>query len=121
MNGAGGSHQWIKAGIEYVDGKAHISVVGKDQWADWSLMPLPAAREEEANIGAKIEMVREKDVYRWTYLVEGGERRRIRQVNWTFVDEGVKECWVGVYAARPVKAGGELEVAFKELEIELSG
>ncbi|EEQ83285.1 hypothetical protein RJZ56_004398 [Blastomyces dermatitidis] len=121
MNGASGSRQWIKAGIEYVDGKAYISVVGKDQWADWSLMPLPASGNEEAGAGARIEMVREKDVSLWIYLVEGGERRRIRQVNWAFVDEGIKECWVGVYAARPAKVGGELAVAFKELEIELSG
>ncbi|PGG96471.1 hypothetical protein GX51_07805 [Blastomyces parvus] len=120
MNGADGSQKWVKAGIEYVDGKAHISVVGKDTWADWSLVPL-LTPGDEAGAGAKIEMVREKDVALWIYLVEGGERRRIRQVTWAFVDEGVKECWVGVYAAKPAKTGGELAVAFKELEIELSG
>lgn len=77
---------------------------------------------EDGVADARIEMVREKDVSLGIYLIEGGERRRIRQVNWAFVDEdeGATECWVGVYAAKPAKEGGELVVSFKELEIELS-
>ncbi|OJD17658.1 hypothetical protein AJ78_02249 [Emergomyces pasteurianus Ep9510] len=116
LNRDDGTQKWVKTGIEFVDGKPHVSTVGKDNWADWSLLPMAPGTET----GARIEMVREKDVSLWIYLIEGGERRRIRQVNWAFVDEGSTQCWIGVYAAKPAKEGGELMVSFKELEIELS-
>ncbi|EER38436.1 conserved hypothetical protein [Histoplasma capsulatum H143] len=119
MNGANGTQKWVKAGIEFVDDKPYVSVVAKDQWADWSLFPLTPG--EGPGASARIEMAREKDTSLWIYLVEGGERRRIRQITWAFADEErVAECWAGVYAAKPAKEGGELVVTFKELDIELS-
>lgn len=59
----------------------------------------------------------------WVYLIEGNERRPLREVAWVFEkEEGA--CWVGVYAAKPMKDDGDeegitsLEVRFEALEIE---
>ncbi len=62
----------------------------------------------------------------WVYAMEGEEKRPLREVTWVFEedrDEG-KECWVGVYAAKPKeKVDGDkneegLKVHFEELSIE---
>ncbi|KAJ5585426.1 uncharacterized protein N7459_005226 [Penicillium hispanicum] len=103
LNAANGGKKWVKAGIELTHGKPHLSVVAKDRWADWSLLPL----------------VREVDDSLWIYLVEGVQKSPIREVTWLF-QEDVQECWVGVYAARPSADGGELPVNFGHLMIDLA-
>lgn len=108
-----GSHKWVKAGIELAHGKPHLSAVAKDNWADWSLLPVPSGGG-----AATLEMVREADDSLWIYLVEGVQKSPIREVTWVF-QENVQECWVGVYAARPGTEGGELEVNFGHLIIDL--
>ncbi|PGH13233.1 hypothetical protein AJ79_03791 [Helicocarpus griseus UAMH5409] len=116
LNYADGTKKWVKTGIEFVNGKPHVSTVAKDNWADWSLLEIPGGGGE-----AKIEMVREGNGL-WVYLVEEGEggKKAIREVTWALVEEGVTEAWVGVYAARPAKEGGELVVEFKGLEVEFA-
>ncbi|KAJ5195253.1 uncharacterized protein N7498_008691 [Penicillium cinerascens] len=108
-----GSHKWVKAGIELTHGKPHLSAVAKDNWADWSLLPVPSGGG-----AATLEMVREADDSLWIYLVEGVQKSPIREVTWIF-QENVQECWVGVYAARPATEGGELKVNFGHLIIDL--
>lgn len=107
-----GSHKWVKAGIELTHGRPHLSAVAKDNWADWSLLPVPSGGG-----AATLEMVREADDSLWIYLVEGVQKSPIREVTWIF-QETVQECWVGVYAARPGTEGGELTVNFGHLIIE---
>ncbi|OAX79259.1 hypothetical protein ACJ72_06424 [Emergomyces africanus] len=109
LNRDDGTQKWVKTGIEFVDGKPHVSTVGKDNWADWSLLPMPPGNET----GARIEMVREKGVTLWIYLIEGEERKRIRQVTWAFGDEESTECWVGVYAAKRRRKEGSLWLALR--------
>jgi hypothetical protein len=109
-----GNHKWVKAGIELTHGKPHLSAVAKDRWADWSLLPVPSGGG-----AATLEMVREADDSLWIYLVEGVQKSPIREVTWVFHEENVQECWVGVYAARPGAEGGELEVNFGHLVIDL--
>lgn len=108
-----GDKKWVKAGIEMTHGKPHLSAVAKDRFADWSLLPVPSGGG-----AATLEMVKEEDGSLWIYLVEGVSKAPIREVTWVFEEVGVKECWVGVYAARPGDKGGELEVHFGHLIVE---
>ncbi len=120
------ARKWIKTGIEFVGGNPSLSVVACDRWADWSLVPLTESIEREGSMGkgVGIEMRREEDGSLWIYVrekdVEGGEGLRpVREVTWAFEDEDERECWIGVYAARPAKGEGvgELEVGFEGLRI----
>ncbi len=114
-----GTHKWVKTGIEFVHGRAKVSTVAADRWADWSLVPLA----NEGGNSVTVEMAREEGGSLWVYVIEGVERRPIRKVTWVFEDaehDGQKgrECWVGAYAARPSKEGEGLEVSFGHLLIE---
>lgn len=116
---AEGTHKWVKTGIEFVHGRANVSTVAADRWADWSLLPLA----NEGGHSVTVEMVREKDGSLWIYVIEGVERKPIREVTWVFEEaehNGPKdrECWVGAYAAKPSKEGEGLTVSFGHLVIE---
>lgn len=113
LNTADGGQKWVKSGIELTHGRPHLSVVAKDNWADWSLLPVPSGGG-----AATLELVKEKDNSLWIYLVEGLQKSPIREVTWVFAEENVKDFWVGVYAARPSSEGGELPVNFGHLIIE---
>ncbi|EEP75904.1 conserved hypothetical protein [Uncinocarpus reesii 1704] len=112
------AQKWIKSGIEFVDGMPYVSTVTKDNWADWSLAPVPDGGREVV-----IEMVREKGAL-WVYVVRGGEggetRMPVREVTWAFAGEQDVEGWIGVYGCRPAKEGGELELMFRDFEVGLS-
>lgn len=103
----------MKSGIELTNGRPHLSVVAKDNWADWSLFPVPSGGG-----AATLELVKEKDNSLWIYLVEGLQKSPIREVTWVFEEENVKDFWVGVYAARPSSEGGKFPVNFGHLMIE---
>ncbi|KAJ5779203.1 hypothetical protein N7457_006923 [Penicillium paradoxum] len=113
LNIADGGQKWVKCGIELTHGKPHLGVVAKDNWADWSLLPVPSGGG-----AATLELAREKDNSLWIYLVEGLEKSPIREVTWVFEQENVKDFWVGFYAARPSDEGGELPVHFGHLVID---
>ena len=112
---ADGSKKWVKAGIELVHGRPHLSVVAKDRWADWSLLPVPSGGP-----AATLELVRESDGSLWIYRVEGIQKSPLRKITWVVQEENVQEVWVGVYAARPSKDGEELAVNFGHLIIDLA-
>lgn len=105
--------RWIKTGIEFMRGKAHLSTVAKDRWADWSLLPIPSG-----GCGATLEIVKEEDGSLWIYFVEGVQKSPIREVTWAAEDDGSEICWVGVYAAKPSKEGDDLVVKFGHLIID---
>lgn len=51
----------------------------------------------------------------WVYLIEGMERRPLKEVTWVFEEEE-GECWIGVYVAKPMKIEGD-EKGKKSLEV----
>jgi len=115
-----GERKWLKTGIEFFHGGPHVSTVACDRWADWSLVP--AASGTAVTVEMEREFVHgEPTSTLWVYIVEGLERRPVREVTWVF-DEADGECWVGVYAAKPTKDqdDGEraLEVEFGNLLVE---
>jgi regulation of enolase protein 1 (concanavalin A-like superfamily) len=114
IHGPGDEKRWIKTGIEFTEGKAFISTVAKDRWADWSLLPVPSGGN-----AATIEIARESSGGLWIYLIEGVQRTPIREVTWAFEGEETKDCWIGTYAAKPSEKGKDLVVDFRHLVVEL--
>lgn len=136
---AGREKRWVKTGVEFFNGVAHVSVVACDRWADWSLHYPPLQNGKVTmEIEREIKATNEKTCTLWIYIVEehGGskeKRRAVREVTWVFEDAEKEEdaagwaqmeCWVGVYAAKPNSndgdEGGEedLEVVFEGLEVD---
>lgn len=129
--------KWIKTGLEFYLGKPHLSTVGCDRFADWSVGPLSLSEGErppadEGVGGVTIEVVREGDehgrsfwVYRLVLDAEGGvvERIPLREICWVLAEEedGEGEEWVldvSPLVARPEKSATEtLKVAFKSFEV----
>jgi regulation of enolase protein 1 (concanavalin A-like superfamily) len=118
--------RWVKAGIEFYEGKPCVSVVFADKWADWSLSPVPAGAVGEAAHGTKLEVKMErvheedsKSLLRISVKGPEGKWTPIREVTWFF--EGEKEdevAWCGVYTAKPtVGDDKELNVQFEGLEV----
>ena len=134
-----GARKWMKAGIECVEGKPCVGIVGTRQYSDWSLVPL------EEKDGGKVTIHLEREVEEgnkveslWVYIVnkETGEKVGVRQVNWWFkhdiLDQNVtpeseknRFLFVGVYAARPRVPAGEgreneeLIVKLEDFEVKL--
>lgn len=111
--------KWIKAGIEYFNGKPMLGVVGNDRYSDWSLSVLPIA----GAIHAKIEAERVESTL-WIYLVFNGEKRPLREIKWAFLEdrEAQAELWAGVYAAKPTPESEDdletgIEVVFRDLQL----
>ena len=117
--------KWVKTGIEMYNGLPNVSTVACDRWADWSLVPLTGTTT------ATVEMEREvKDgeltSTLWIYMVDGEERRPLREVSWIFEsaegDAGTDDCWVGIYAAKPTKDEDDkshhLQVVFNHVDVE---
>lgn len=85
-----GERKYVKAGIQFVNGRPHLSTVIKDLWADWSLSPIPTGGS-----AAILEIFRDPETNcLWVYFVKGVQRS-LRQVTWLFQDEDeVQESWV---------------------------
>jgi uncharacterized protein len=114
IHGKDGVRKWIKSGIEFTNDKASVGTVGKDRWPDWSI-----ACEIANGAEATIEMVRDQ-LGLGVYLVEGDQRELLRELVWVFDGDGMEECWVGVYGAKPQEGGDALVVHFRDLSIEHS-
>ncbi|KAI9926667.1 hypothetical protein ASPWEDRAFT_46318 [Aspergillus wentii DTO 134E9] len=115
LNCTDGSRKWVKTGIELTHGRPHLSTVTKDRWADWSLLPVPSGGP-----AATLEINKEPDNSLWIYLVEGIQKNPLREVTWIFEEDGVEECWVGLYAAKPSNEKDDLVVNFGHLIIDVN-
>lgn len=123
---------WVKTGVEYVDERPCISVVGgRDDASDWSLVP-PNANDttvDNANHTVTIELEREAEDDKgngsslWVYKVEGETRSPVRELTWVFKENELEgSVGVGIYAARPTRISGEnedelLTVTFTDFEL----
>ncbi|WP_424534892.1 DUF1349 domain-containing protein [Sphaerisporangium viridialbum] len=59
---------WIKAGVEYVDGKINISAVVTRDFSDWSILPVSGPVES-----VSLELAREGDTVIVKYGLDGAE------------------------------------------------
>ncbi|KAK3077281.1 hypothetical protein LTS18_010738, partial [Coniosporium uncinatum] len=98
--------KWLKTGVEYYNGRPYLSTVCCDQYADWSIYPLPSTYNSETD-WVTLEARREGDVNGvglWVYHIVGGEERvPLREVAWFFAGEGEWGVQVRGMAARPAR------------------
>lgn len=97
---------WIKAGIEFTDGLAHLSVVVTREFSDWSVTALESIPAE-----VWLRMSRHGDAVRVEYALDGTPWRMLRLAYLTpggSVD-------VGPMACSPTRSGFQAE--FRDLKI----
>ena len=113
-----GTRKWIKSGIEFYKGEAYVSTVAADRWADWSLVSLNGKKE----VTMEFERNKEEGTL-WIYVVDGEKKVPIREVTWILSEGDKKECWIGVYVAKPTTSAEgtpqELIVNFKGWELDV--
>jgi regulation of enolase protein 1 (concanavalin A-like superfamily) len=124
--------KWIKTGIEFYNGKPMLSTVACDNWADWSIGPLPVATGlSGADIWTTILIEKEEDengLSLRVYHVNGDEKTALREITWVYgLDTEAWDVEVWAMAARPAKkpvAGSgdlkALEVSVKDMVINWS-
>lgn len=106
--------QWVKTGIEFLNGQPHVSTVATNVWSDWSLRPLP----ETDLRSATIELESNEDGSLWAYLLDDhGNKSPMREVTWWGALDKSTQIAVGVYAAQPDKDFQEIVVSFDGLEV----
>ncbi|EJD51324.1 hypothetical protein AURDEDRAFT_149917 [Auricularia subglabra TFB-10046 SS5] len=113
---SGGSKFWIKAGIEFFNGKPCVSCVSTDAWSDWSVVP-----DIVKNNKITIEFAPAEGSL-WLYIVDGKNRIPMREVTWFLTKEPEVIADIGVYTARPTAVEGddsELTVHFEHFELDI--
>lgn len=97
-----------------------MSTVAADRWADWSLVQTGLKDGKEVTL--EFERNKEEGTL-WIYVVDGEKKIPVREVTWILSEGDEKECWIGVYAAKPTAnaEGTErgLVVDFKDWELDL--
>ncbi|MCI2420000.1 DUF1349 domain-containing protein [Saccharopolyspora sp. K220] len=99
---------WIKTGIEYVDGEQLLSAVVTREVSDWNVVPLAAVCGEVESI--TIEMRRVDDAVTIRYAAEGGEPKTLLRVAYFPPDVPAE---AGPMCASPEGAG--FPIRFAEL------
>lgn len=97
---------YIKAGIEYVDGKYNLSVVVTHRTSDWSVIQLDSPTE-----AVWIKAIRRLDAVEIYYSFDDKEYRMMRNA-WMEANQPVK---VGMFAASPDGIG--FKAIFSDFEI----
>lgn len=91
------AENWIKAGVEYVDGGFHLSTVVTREVSDWSVLPLRGTPER-----VTIELVREGDAVTIRYGL--ADEPPAEQVRLAYFPPG-SPALAGAMAAAPVGKG----------------
>jgi regulation of enolase protein 1 (concanavalin A-like superfamily) len=117
--------KWVKAGLEYTNGKTERSVViaGTGRGADWSISPHLTQGDAEGRVKATVEFEREGagekggELGGSLFVKVNGEI--VRECTWVFAVGETGPLQVGFYGARPAKGDiGDLEVRVEMFEVE---
>ncbi|HSV86549.1 MAG TPA: DUF1349 domain-containing protein [Levilinea sp.] len=100
-------HNWLKCGIEYVDGVQYISAVFTRDFSDWSVVPLP---QNPPCIW--LRLTRRSEAIEIQYSLAGSDFTLLR-MGYLLPDETAA---VGVMCASPEGAG--FPVSFQDLAIK---
>eukprot|EP01080_Neovahlkampfia_damariscottae_P004135 gene4135-7445_t len=101
--------EWIKTGIEYVDGIQKASVVVTNEYSDWSVIPLQKPSE-----WFTIQLERKEETVQVTY--SNDLKMSFDLLRMTFI-RNVEEVNVGIFVASPTSEKG-FETHFKNIIIE---
>lgn len=69
---------WIKTGIEYVDGRQQLSAVVTRDVSDWNVVPLARPTDDPAPVPVTVELRREGDTVTILYGVGGEPETMLR-------------------------------------------
>ncbi|TDC08081.1 DUF1349 domain-containing protein [Nonomuraea longispora] len=101
-------HQWIKAGVEYVDGGFHLSTVVTREFSDWSVLPLGRAADR-----VTFTLERAGDAVTVRYGLDGDPPETLLRL--AYFPPG-RPVMAGAMAAAPVGKG--FAVRFGEVRAE---
>ncbi|RYG44508.1 DUF1349 domain-containing protein [bacterium] len=87
---------WIKAGIEYTDGKHHLSAVVTREFSDWSVLPLEGDPGE-----VRLRISRYGEAVRVEYALGEGPFQMLRLA---YLEPG-RSAFVGAMSCSPERAG----------------
>ncbi|HEY9523549.1 MAG TPA: DUF1349 domain-containing protein [Thermopolyspora sp.] len=93
-------NNWIKAGVEFVDGALSLSVVVTREFSDWSVLPLPASARITDPV--TFDLAREGDAVIVRYGVDGAEPTTMLRL--AYFPPRIP-ILTGVMCAAPVGAG----------------
>jgi regulation of enolase protein 1 (concanavalin A-like superfamily) len=98
---------WVKAGVEFVDGAYQLSVVVTRGYSDWSVVPAPGTPES-----VTIDIAREGDAVIVRYGLDGAEP--VHMLRLAYFPPEVRAL-AGAMCAAP--RGGGFEVRFTRLSV----
>lgn len=99
-----GETNWIKAGIEFTDGRMYFSVVVTNDVSDWSLVEIPVEPE-----GVRIRLTRHHEAVRVQYLDPAEKSWRPVRLAYFPISTAAQ---VGMMCCSPQREG--FEVTFKD-------
>ncbi|NUP04269.1 MAG: DUF1349 domain-containing protein [Nonomuraea sp.] len=102
-----GEHEWIKAGVEFVDGGFHLSTVVTREFSDWSVLPLARAAD-----AVTFELERAGDAVTVRYGLDGAAPETMLRLAYLSPD---REVFAGAMAAAPTGRG--FTVRFTDLRV----
>jgi regulation of enolase protein 1 (concanavalin A-like superfamily) len=102
-----GETHWVKAGIEFTDGRMYFSVVITNDVSDWSLVAIPTDPA-----GVRIRLTRHREAVRVQYLDSGDNSWKPVRLGYFPPSDRVD---VGMMCCSPQRAG--FEVAFADFVV----
>lgn len=119
------TRKWIKSGVELFNGAPHLSTVCCDNWADWSIAPMPQSDRVQAGQKSVSILIEKKESPTgsclWVYFVDGETQTPMREICWPFGEASMDdwELEVGAFVARPDKQGSDkLEAEFEAFDVK---
>ena len=97
---------WLKCGLEYVDGVQYVSAVVTRDYSDWSVVPL-----QPGNASLGLRLTRHSDTVEISYSLDGANYVMLRQAYLPLANS----VDVGLMCASP--EGDGFEAVFKNLSI----
>jgi uncharacterized protein len=101
---------WIKTGVEFVNGAQNISTVVTREFSDWSVIPKQAGSR-----AVRLKLVRKNDYVEISYSLDGTSYQVVREA---YFPPTVK-CQIGVMGAAPEGKG--FRAAFQDFKVTSDG
>jgi hypothetical protein len=94
------AQHWIKAGVEYVDGRGLLSVVVTRDFSDWSTVPAFAAPDP-----VRLRLSRHGTAVRVEAAATSGDANRFAMLRLAYLPAGDAPAMIGPMCCAPERAG----------------